>query len=146
MKRSCSFNMIPATEDSMMSAPRFGVGIDLISITRIEEMVTRWGKRFLDRVFTSGEITYCEAKHRPAVSLAARFAAKEAFFKAVSPWNTRSIAYKNIEVVIGENGIPLLRTQGAAREALGNLTAALSLSHDSEYAVAVVVTSPEVKD
>ena len=137
--------MIPTWEDGMTKAPGPGVGIDLVSVARIERMVDRWGTKFLKRVYTDGEIAYCTGRARPALSLAARFAAKEAFFKAVSHRNVGGIRYKHIEVVISENGIPVLVAHGPASQALAAQSAALSISHDRELAVAIVVTSPEVK-
>ena len=76
------------------------------------------------------------------LSLAARFAAKEAFYKAVSPWRGEPIGHKSIEVVVGEDGVPAIRPHGNARRALGDRAASLSLSHEQDLAVAVVVTSP----
>jgi holo-[acyl-carrier protein] synthase len=116
-------------------------GVDLVSVERIEGMLARWGEKFLRRVFTDGEIAYCMTRANPARSLAARFAAKEAFFKAISPWREGPIAHKNIEVVVSDNGVPAVRPHGRAVAALGGRAAALSLSHENHYAVAVVVTS-----
>ncbi|MFH1311840.1 MAG: holo-ACP synthase [Candidatus Eisenbacteria bacterium] len=132
-------------DNGVTNRPELGVGIDLVSVARIERMVDRWGTKFLKRVFTDGEIAYSTSKARPGLSLAARFAAKEAFFKAVSPRNIGGIGFKHIEVVIGENGNPELVAHGPARQALAAERAALSISHDRELAVAIVVTSPEVK-
>jgi holo-[acyl-carrier protein] synthase len=130
----------------MIKVPGLGVGIDLVSVARVERMVDRWGMKFLKRVFTDGEIAYCRGRARPALSLAARFAAKEAFFKAVSHRNPGGIGFRSIEVVVGSEGGPALSVHGRAREALGTLDAALSISHDRELAVAIVVVSPEVND
>jgi holo-[acyl-carrier protein] synthase len=137
--------MIPAVEDGMTRTLGPGLGIDLVSVPRIERMVTRWGTRFLKRVYTDGEIAYCMNRFKPAMSFAARFAAKEAFFKAVSRRNVGGIGYKHIEVVIGENGIPALVVHGPAKQALAAERAALSISHDHDLAIAIVVTFPEVR-
>jgi holo-[acyl-carrier protein] synthase len=137
--------MIPATEDGMIGPSGLSVGIDLVSVARVETMLERWGERFLRRVFTDGEIEYCLGRFRPAQSFAARFAAKEAFFKAVSRRSHDAIGFKNVEVVMNQNGGPALRARGAAEQALGNLVASVSLSHDQDLAIAVVVTSPEVR-
>jgi holo-[acyl-carrier protein] synthase len=137
--------MIPAWEDGMTEAPGLGVGIDLVSVARVERMLERWGTKFLKRVFTDGEIAYCTGKAWPASSLAARFAAKEAFYKAVSGWSSRGMGYRSIEVVAGGDCPPGLSVHGPAKEALGALDAALSISHDGGLAVAIVVVSPEVK-
>jgi len=122
-----------------------GVGVDLVSIPRIEVMVDRWGRRFLERVFTGAEIEYCRSRYAPAGSLAARFAAKEAFIKAVSPAGPGGIRYRDVEVVMSDDGVPGLRLHGRAKAALGRSEALISISHEGELAVAVVITCPEVK-
>lgn len=122
--------------------PGVRAGIDLVSVERIERIVARWGEKFLRRVYTEGEIAYSTSKVCPARSFAARFAAKEAFYKAVSPWRGDPIGHKSIEVVIDGDGAPAIRAHGNACKALGNRTASLSLSHEQDLAVAVVVTSP----
>lgn len=124
---------------------RLGVGIDLVSIKRIELMVGRWGRRFLERVFTRAEIEYCESRYAPAGSLAARFAAKEAFIKAVSGTRPGGIRYRDVEVVVNGHGVPRLRPRGTAKTALGESHTSVSLSHEGDLAVAVVITCPEVK-
>lgn len=117
-------------------------GIDLVSVERIERMMARWGETFLRRVYTDGEIAYSTSRAHPARSFAARFAAKEAFYKAVSPWRGGPIGHKSIEVVVGEDGAPAILPHGNARRALGDRTASLSLSHEQDLAVAIVVASP----
>jgi len=116
-------------------------GVDIVSVTRIEGMVARWGERFLKRIFTDGEIAYSMARVRPARSLAARFAAKEAFFKAVAAWHDGGMGHKSIEVVTSAAGAPGLSPHGRARKALGDRVASLSMSHEDDFAVALVVTS-----
>jgi holo-[acyl-carrier protein] synthase len=135
--------MIPATEDGMSGSSGLSVGVDLVSVARIETMFKRWGNKFLERIFTPGEIEYCLGKSSPAPSLAARFAAKEAFFKAVSRRNRSPIGFKSVEVVMTDGGAPTLKAHGAAGVALGGLGASVSLSHDGDLAIAIVITSPE---
>jgi len=122
-----------------------GVGIDLVSIKRIEHVVERWGRRFLERIFTDAEIDYCESRYAPAGSLAARFAAKEAFIKAVSGTGQVGIRYRDIEVVVNKRGVPGLKARGTAKAAVGESDTRVSLSHEGDLAVAIVITSPEVK-
>jgi holo-[acyl-carrier protein] synthase len=124
---------------------RPGVGIDLVSIKRIEGIVDRWGPRFLKRVFTRGEIEYCETRYAPAESLAARFAAKEAFIKAVSGTGPGGIRHRDVEIEVDGRGRPRLRPHGAAKTALGESGTSVSLSHEGDLAVAIVITCPEVK-
>lgn len=117
------------------------VGLDLVEISRIQESVDRFGDRFLRRLFSDGEIAY--ALSRPARSaehLAARFAAKEAAIKAFSLAEA-GLAWREIEVQRSEDGACHLALHGRAAEAaerLGVTHIALSLSHDGDYAGAVV--------
>lgn len=110
----------------------FRVGVDIAEVVRIRAAVRRWGDRFLNKHFTPGEIAYCMARVRPAESLAARFAAKEAFAKAfpgdVTP------GWHDVEVVM-EGKRPVYRLRGNA----AGYEARLSLSHTHAHAVAVAV-------
>ena len=113
-------------------------GVDIIEISRVRQVLERYGQRFLNRVFTSDEIAYC--KGRPA-NLAARFAAKEATMKALGT-GVRGVSWKDIEVVRQESGAPSVKLQGRGQRRahrLGVEEIALSLSHSREYAVAFVV-------
>ena len=116
-------------------------GVDLIEVRRIEETVARYGDRFLDRVFTVRELEY--AAGRPH-SLAARFAAKEAVSKllAVGIQHPDGVDWREIEVLSGERGNPVLQLHGRAAERaaeLGFREIALSLSHSHTAAIALVV-------
>jgi holo-[acyl-carrier protein] synthase len=124
----------------MVDSTDLSVGIDLVSIARMEAVLGRWGGRFLDRVFTREEVAYCMLKPSPARSLASRFAAKEAFFKAVAALGASGVPFKQIEVAVGPGGAPFLRVHGKAAGALGGRKSALSITHDRDYAVAVVIT------
>ena len=118
-------------------------GVDLIEIPRVGQVLERFGQRFLDRVFTPGEIAYCRG--RPP-NLAARFAAKEATMKALGT-GVRGVGWKDIEVVRHESGAPSIKLHGRAErraQRLGVQEVALSLSHSREYAVAFVVVRREV--
>jgi holo-[acyl-carrier protein] synthase len=125
----------------MNESTDLSVGIDLVSIPRVEAALRRWGEHFLKRVFAGGEVAYCMTKPNPARSLAARFAAKEAFLKALAARGPGGILLREIEVVVEEGGAPALRVRGGAALALGNRKTALSISHDGDYAVAVVMTT-----
>jgi holo-[acyl-carrier protein] synthase len=129
----------------MTGRETYGVGIDLVSVDRIEQVIKRWGRRFLERVFTKGEIEYCSGRPAPARSLAARFAAKEAFIKSVSGRPAAGIRYRDVEVVIDGAGVPRIKTHGTARAAAGLSSVSVSLSHEENLAVAIVLRSPEVK-
>ena len=117
-------------------------GVDIIEISRVGQVLERYGRRFLERVFTPDEIAYCRG--RPA-NLAARFAAKEATMKALGT-GVRGVSWKDIEVVRHESGAPSIRLQGRAKlraQRLGVAEIALSISHSREYAVAFVVAQRE---
>jgi len=128
-----------------MSYANVGIGIDLVAIPRIQRLLERWGDRFLRRIYTPGEIGYCLDHPVPAQALAARFAAKEAFFKALATRQVPGITHRAIEVTITERGFPAIKVHGAARDALGDRKALLSISHDGDFAVAMVLVYAEVE-
>jgi holo-[acyl-carrier protein] synthase len=119
-----------------------GIGTDLVEIARLEKVLQRHGGRAHRRLFTTGETEYCASAGRPAQSFAARFAAKEAFFKAVRSGWGQGVNWTDVEVVSAPSGAPDLRLHGAARrrmEALGARRAHLSLTHTDTVAGAFVV-------
>lgn len=118
-----------------------GIGVDIVDIQRLKRAVERWGDRFLERVFTEGEITYCLGKGDPYASLAVRFAAKEALLKAVGAGEGR-LAFRDIEIVSRRDGNPSIRPAGRLKgvlEGKGITDVHLSLSHERHYGVAFVV-------
>ena len=118
-------------------------GVDIVEIPRVQRVLDRYGQRFLERIFTEGEIAYCRGR---APNLAARFAAKEATMKALGT-GTRGVNWKDIEVLRRESGEPHIRLHGGAEERaqrLGVMEISLSLSHCQEYAVAFVVAQSGV--
>lgn len=119
-----------------------GSGIDMVEIGRIQESVDRYGKRFLDRVYTASEQAYCLRKRMAAESLAARFAAKEAGAKALGTGISRGVSWLEIEVVREPGGRPTIRFHGRAAEfasRMGAGRAALSITHTGAFALASVV-------
>jgi holo-[acyl-carrier protein] synthase len=119
-----------------------GLGTDLIEIERVQASMDRFGERFLDRVFTEGEIAYCMRKKQSAESFAARFAAKEAGAKALGTGINRGVSWKEIEVrrEIGQR--PTLHFSGRAGEladAMGVRRVQLSLSHSRKLAMAMAL-------
>jgi holo-[acyl-carrier protein] synthase len=124
-----------------------GTGIDLVEIHRIEQAVSRFGDRLLKRVFSEREIAYASGKASPYPSLAARFAAKEALIKALSPISAEGLSLNEIELV-AEEGLkkPGFTFYGKSREvveAAGISTIVVSLTHSREYSAAVVVLETE---
>ena len=119
-----------------------GTGTDLIEIDRIRQSMARFGDRFLQRIFTPGEIAYCSRKKHAAESYAARFAAKEAGAKALGTGISHGVSWLEIEVRREVSGRPTLHFTGRAAEraaSLGVRHAALSLTHSRELAMAMVV-------
>jgi holo-[acyl-carrier protein] synthase len=119
-----------------------GLGTDLIEVKRMQASMDLFGQRFLDRVFTAGEIAYCMRKRQAAESFAARFAAKEAGAKALGTGISRGVSWKEIEVTREVGQRPLLHFSGRAAElaqAMRVRGVQLSLTHSLELAMAVVV-------
>lgn len=118
------------------------IGIDIIEVYRIRETIART-PRFAARVYTSDERAYCDAKGASAAqSYAARFAAKEAFLKALQTGWRGKITWHDIEIISGDGGVPSLKITGEAANILEKTGANrihLSLSHTTEHAVAQVI-------
>ena len=113
------------------------VGVDIVDVHRIEGAIDRWGDRFLERIYTPDEIAYCRTVVHQGESFAVRFAAKEAFAKALKIGKIS--VWREVEVVRGEGPRPSVRLHGAARSLVGGRRVDLSLSHASSHAVAVVL-------
>ncbi len=119
-----------------------GIGTDLIETSRVQASMDRFGQRFLDRIYTAGEIAYCMRKKNAAESLAARFAAKEAGAKALGTGISRGVSWKELEVKREASGRPTLHLTGRAAElaaAIGVRRVQVSLTHNRNVAMAVVV-------
>ena len=119
-----------------------GLGMDLVRIDRVWAMIQRRPERALRRLFTDAEARRCAASRHPAESYAARFAAKEAFFKAVGTGLGRGGEWTDVEVVSLPSGAPTLRLTGRAAEAAaarGAIRVHLTLTHADETAAAVVI-------
>ena len=118
------------------------VGIDIVEIKRLAKVSRRWGKGFLNKVYTPKELAYARSKRYPEQHLAARFAAKEAIFKALGDVEREFVGWKNLEIVNDAYGRPHVHWHGKAlvtkrrkriREVL------VSLSHTENYAVATAM-------
>ena len=115
-------------------------GTDIIEIPRIEETIEKQGQNFLEKIFTQNEITYCESKNKMKYQhYAARFAAKEAIFKAITKIleDKYSITWKDVEVINDSNGRPHIQFINKKYEEI--LDVDISISHCKEYAIANVV-------
>lgn len=120
-----------------------GIGIDLVDVARVERLMARKGDRALTRLFTDGERAYVSRKAHPARHFAARIAAKEAAFKALATHPAgRAIGWREMEVVSGPDGAPVLRLHGLAErcaDELGVARAWITLTHTDATAGAVVI-------
>jgi holo-[acyl-carrier protein] synthase len=118
-----------------------GLGMDATEIERIAASVDRYGERFLNRVFTEGELEYCMRRRYPAPHLAGRFAAKEAGMKAIGTGHAFGVLWRDLEVV-RHGGPPQLQFHNAAArhfERLGASRALLTITHTDTLALAHVI-------
>lgn len=119
-----------------------GTGVDIAEVPRIAQAIARYGERFLKRVFTEGEIRYCESKANRIERYAARFAAKEAAMKALGTGWNYGVRWRDCEVTRPPGGRPTMKFHGKAAEfaaRLGASNVALSLTHTAEQAFAQVI-------
>ncbi|MBM3323195.1 holo-[acyl-carrier-protein] synthase, partial [candidate division WOR-3 bacterium] len=117
----------------------FGVGIDLVKVERIRQALARFPERFRSRIFTAGEVEFCEHVAHRHLSYAGRFAAKEAFAKALGTGLRGAINWNEVEVRDNERSRPTIAVTGRAAEILGAKRVHLSITHLDDYAAAVVV-------
>ena len=119
-----------------------GIGIDLVENERIEKIINKWGQKFLQRVFSDGEINYCGRHIQSSLNYGARFAAKEAFLKALGIGLGRGVKLREIEVVHDDQGKPDLTLHGEANLQIEQRQITrihLSLTHTKNYATAIVI-------
>jgi holo-[acyl-carrier protein] synthase len=119
-----------------------GIGIDLVENNRLEKIIEKWGSKFLERVFSDGEIQYCEKYSKSSTHYGVRFAAKESFLKALGIGLGMGVNLRDIEVVNDENGKPVLALCGGAKVQIEKrkiTNIQLSLTHTKKYATAIVL-------
>ena len=119
-----------------------GTGIDIAEVPRIAESINRFGERFIRRVFTEGEIRYCESKANRFERYAARFAAKEAARKALGTGWNNGVRWRDVEVVREPGRRPTIKFHAKAAEVAARLNAkniSLSITHTAEQAMASVI-------
>ena len=119
-----------------------GIGVDLVENERIEKIISKWGQKFLQRVFSEGEINYCGRHIQASLHYGARFAAKEAFLKALGIGLGRGVKLCEIEVVHDDQGKPDLSLHGEAHLQIEQRQIKrihLSLTHTKSYATAIVI-------
>ena len=117
-----------------------GLGIDIIEIPRIKRSIDNFGDKFLNKVFTEGEIMYCEKKFNKNQHYAARFAAKEAVYKAISSGWKEGLRWKDIEIQNDATGMPSINPSGKLKSFLTeNTQLRISISHSENYVTAVAI-------
>ncbi len=119
-----------------------GLGVDIAEINRIEAAIGRHGRHFVERIFTPDEIAYCERKRNKWERYAARFAAKEAAFKALGTGWRRGVRWRDVEVMNLPSGQPTLALTGEAEKfarRLGVNHIAVSLTHSDQFVLAQVI-------
>ncbi len=119
-----------------------GLGIDMAEVDRIEAAIRRYGERFLRRVYTEAEISYCQSKSNRFERFAGRFAAKEAAMKAIGTGWKRGVTWRDFEVTREASGRPGIRLSGVAAQVAGRLRAKralLSITHSNSVAIAQVI-------
>ena len=120
----------------------YGIGVDLVDIGRMESTIKRWGERFTHRVFTPAERDVCYARSSPFSAFSLRFAAKEAFSKALGYGMKKGVRWRDIEVFHYPGGRPGLNLHGRSFEICKEENISgfhLSLSDEGGYGVAMVV-------
>lgn len=119
-----------------------GIGVDQVEVRRMEELLRRHPERARQRLFTPGERELCDGRSDPAEAFAGRFAAKEAFLKALGTGWSGGISWRDVEVLGGPDERPTLHISGAAERRLqtaGGYDTHVSFTHDGGFATAVVV-------
>jgi holo-[acyl-carrier protein] synthase len=122
-----------------MSAAPGAIGIDIVEIKRLAAVSKKWGRDFLKKVYTERELAYARSKRYPEQHLAARFAAKEAIFKALGEVERDFVGWRNVEILNDAYGKPTVCWHGLAesiRKKRRIRGAVVSLSHTENYAVA----------
>ncbi len=122
----------------------FGIGIDTIEVPRIERTISEYGEQFLNRIFSDDEISYCQSRRFSAEHFAARFAAKEAFAKAIGTGIRRGFIWKEVEVGKEYSGKPVIVIHGSMIRKVINIVSSeywvqVSLTHTKEVAEAIVI-------
>ena len=125
----------------------FGIGTDIVNIKRLQKSLKKNGNKFKNKVFTQDEITYCESKKNSSAYYAKRFAAKEAFVKALGTGFRKNITFKNIVISNNNYGKPIINIKGPVNSYLKRkiknkkYKIYLSLSDDLPWAQATVIIS-----
>jgi holo-[acyl-carrier protein] synthase len=117
-----------------------GLGIDIIEIARVKKSIENYGDNFLNKVFTIEEIRYCNSKFNKYQHYAARFAAKEAVYKALASGWQEGLRWKDIEIQNDNSGMPSIKPSGKLKMFLSeNTQLRISISHSDNYVTSVAI-------
>jgi holo-[acyl-carrier protein] synthase len=117
-----------------------GIGIDIIEIDRVKESIDRFGDHFLKKIYTPNELEYCLSKHNKYQHFAARFAAKEAIYKALSSEWGSDISWQDMDIMNEPNGLPVVKFSGNLEEFVNkDKSIKISMSHSDNYVACVAI-------
>ncbi len=117
-----------------------GIGIDIIEIDRIKQNVEKYGEKFLAKIYTPTEIEYCQSKASKYQHFAARFAAKEAVYKALATGWQEELSWQDIEISNKPTGMPIAKLKGKLKAFLSdNKDLKISISHSENYVTCVAI-------
>lgn len=120
----------------------FGIGVDIVEVSRIEALIHRGGRKFLEKHFDDAEISYCDSKANPHIHYAGRFAAKEAVYKSLKIDSKTWASWRDIVIHAGPAGLPVARLSGTVAteaESRGIEVVDISISHTELYAVGAAI-------
>ncbi len=118
------------------------IGIDVVDLDRFQQAMTRWGDRFIHKILTRREIALCNRKGSAVASMAARFAAKEAFIKCLTEAEYRAFRWHRIEILSDKNGKPFIHLSSELKKIFSTHQILTSLTHSRLTAAAVVMIQP----
>jgi holo-[acyl-carrier protein] synthase len=121
-----------------------GIGIDIIEIDRVKKSVDEFGDHFLNKIYTPLELKYCLSKSNKYQHLAARFAAKEAIYKALSTGWAKDLSWQDLEIINAPNGMPTVNLKGNLENFLSaDQNLKISMSHSRDYVACVAIIYKE---
>ena len=121
-----------------------GIGIDIIEIDRVKKSVDEFGEHFLNKIYTPLELKYCLSKSNKYQHLAARFAAKEAIYKALSTSWIKDLSWQDMEIINAPNGMPTVKLKGNLENFLSaDQNLKISMSHSRDYVACVAIIYKE---
>jgi len=125
----------------------FGIGIDIIEISRIQRSIEKFDKIFLNKIYTQTELEYCLSKKNKYQHLAARFAAKEAIAKALQTGWAKGFRWKDIEIYNEKSGMPKVNLTGNLKSFLGqDKSLKITMSHSESYVACFAIIYTNNKD